>query len=178
MAFGGGGPTSASGPIWPAWRSWSCSTACLIASRHPTRRRGAAIAINFITDQAHSVAFAPPHRSVARQSRQGRLSDMSPHTFGTTDAPPASTSRSLLADRQAVRSPRSPTSSDTAGSTSQTTSSIRSSSRATPTRCARTGHRVGVRNPWPDPMCVISGLATVTEQLTFTTGVYIAQPET
>ena len=28
--------------------------------------------------------------------------------------------------------------------------------------------------PWPDPMCVISGLATVTEQLTFTTGVYIA----
>jgi probable F420-dependent oxidoreductase len=28
--------------------------------------------------------------------------------------------------------------------------------------------------PWPDPMCVLSGLATVTEQLTFTTGVYIA----
>ncbi|HEY1828585.1 MAG TPA: TIGR03619 family F420-dependent LLM class oxidoreductase [Acidimicrobiales bacterium] len=28
--------------------------------------------------------------------------------------------------------------------------------------------------PWPDPMCVISGLATVTERLTFTTGVYIA----
>jgi probable F420-dependent oxidoreductase len=28
--------------------------------------------------------------------------------------------------------------------------------------------------PWPDPMCVISGLATVTEHLTFTTGVYIA----
>jgi probable F420-dependent oxidoreductase len=27
---------------------------------------------------------------------------------------------------------------------------------------------------WPDPMCVISGLATVTERLTFTTGVYIA----
>lgn len=27
---------------------------------------------------------------------------------------------------------------------------------------------------WPDPMCVISGLATVTEHLTFTTGVYIA----
>jgi probable F420-dependent oxidoreductase len=28
--------------------------------------------------------------------------------------------------------------------------------------------------PWPDPMCVLSGLATVTERLTFTTGVYIA----
>jgi probable F420-dependent oxidoreductase len=28
--------------------------------------------------------------------------------------------------------------------------------------------------PWPDPMCMISGLATVTEHLTFTTGVYIA----
>jgi probable F420-dependent oxidoreductase len=28
--------------------------------------------------------------------------------------------------------------------------------------------------PWPDPMCVISGLATVTEHLIFTTGVYIA----
>ena len=28
--------------------------------------------------------------------------------------------------------------------------------------------------PWPDPMCVISGMATVTEQLLFTTGVYIA----
>jgi probable F420-dependent oxidoreductase len=28
--------------------------------------------------------------------------------------------------------------------------------------------------PWPDPMCVLSGLATVTEHLTFTTGVYIA----
>jgi probable F420-dependent oxidoreductase len=27
---------------------------------------------------------------------------------------------------------------------------------------------------WPDPMCVLSGLATVTEHLTFTTGVYIA----
>jgi probable F420-dependent oxidoreductase len=27
--------------------------------------------------------------------------------------------------------------------------------------------------PWPDPMCVISALATVTEHLTFTTGVYI-----
>jgi probable F420-dependent oxidoreductase len=27
---------------------------------------------------------------------------------------------------------------------------------------------------WPDPMCVVSGLATVTEHLTFTTGVYIA----
>jgi probable F420-dependent oxidoreductase len=28
--------------------------------------------------------------------------------------------------------------------------------------------------PWPDPMCVLSGLATVTEHVTFTTGVYIA----
>jgi probable F420-dependent oxidoreductase len=28
--------------------------------------------------------------------------------------------------------------------------------------------------PWPDPMCVISALASVTEHLTFTTGVYIA----
>jgi probable F420-dependent oxidoreductase len=28
--------------------------------------------------------------------------------------------------------------------------------------------------PWPDPMCVISALATITEHLTFTTGVYIA----
>jgi probable F420-dependent oxidoreductase len=28
--------------------------------------------------------------------------------------------------------------------------------------------------PWPDPMCMISGLATVTEHLSFTTGVYIA----
>jgi probable F420-dependent oxidoreductase len=28
--------------------------------------------------------------------------------------------------------------------------------------------------PWPDPMCVISGLATVTTNLVFTTGVYIA----
>jgi len=28
--------------------------------------------------------------------------------------------------------------------------------------------------PWPDPMCVFSGLATVTANLTFTTGVYIA----
>jgi probable F420-dependent oxidoreductase len=28
--------------------------------------------------------------------------------------------------------------------------------------------------PWPDPMCVIAGLATVTEHLTFTTGVYVA----
>ena len=28
--------------------------------------------------------------------------------------------------------------------------------------------------PWPDPMCVISALAAVTEHLTFTTGVYIA----
>jgi probable F420-dependent oxidoreductase len=27
---------------------------------------------------------------------------------------------------------------------------------------------------WPDPMCVFSGLATVTDNLTFTTGVYIA----
>lgn len=27
---------------------------------------------------------------------------------------------------------------------------------------------------WPDPMCVISGLATVTSRLTFTTGVYVA----
>ena len=27
-----GGPTSASGPIWPAWRSWSCSTGCSIGS--------------------------------------------------------------------------------------------------------------------------------------------------
>ena len=27
---------------------------------------------------------------------------------------------------------------------------------------------------WPDPMCVFSGLATVTNHLTFTTGVYIA----
>jgi probable F420-dependent oxidoreductase len=27
---------------------------------------------------------------------------------------------------------------------------------------------------WPDPMCVISALATATERLTFTTGVYIA----
>lgn len=27
---------------------------------------------------------------------------------------------------------------------------------------------------WPDPMCLISGLATVTSQLSFTTGVYIA----
>jgi probable F420-dependent oxidoreductase len=27
---------------------------------------------------------------------------------------------------------------------------------------------------WPDPMCVLSGLATVTEHITFTTGVYIA----
>jgi probable F420-dependent oxidoreductase len=28
--------------------------------------------------------------------------------------------------------------------------------------------------PWPDPMCVIAALATATERLTFTTGVYIA----
>jgi probable F420-dependent oxidoreductase len=28
--------------------------------------------------------------------------------------------------------------------------------------------------PWPDPMCMISGLATVTTNVTFTTGVYIA----
>jgi probable F420-dependent oxidoreductase len=28
--------------------------------------------------------------------------------------------------------------------------------------------------PWPDPMCVISALSSVTEHLTFTTGVYIA----
>jgi probable F420-dependent oxidoreductase len=28
--------------------------------------------------------------------------------------------------------------------------------------------------PWPDPMCMISGLATVTRNLVFTTGVYIA----
>lgn len=28
--------------------------------------------------------------------------------------------------------------------------------------------------PWPDPMCVFSGLATVTTHLTFTTGVYVA----
>ena len=28
--------------------------------------------------------------------------------------------------------------------------------------------------PWPDPMCIFSGLATVTTNLTFTTGVYIA----
>jgi probable F420-dependent oxidoreductase len=28
--------------------------------------------------------------------------------------------------------------------------------------------------PWPDPMCVISALSSVTERLTFTTGVYIA----
>ncbi|HUC05279.1 MAG TPA: TIGR03619 family F420-dependent LLM class oxidoreductase [Acidimicrobiales bacterium] len=28
--------------------------------------------------------------------------------------------------------------------------------------------------PWPDPMCVISGMATVAEHLLFTTGVYIA----
>jgi probable F420-dependent oxidoreductase len=28
--------------------------------------------------------------------------------------------------------------------------------------------------PWPDPMCVISALASVTEEMTFTTGVYIA----
>ena len=28
--------------------------------------------------------------------------------------------------------------------------------------------------PWPDPMCVISALASVTEHVTFTTGVYIA----
>ncbi len=27
---------------------------------------------------------------------------------------------------------------------------------------------------WPDPMCVVSGLATVTNNLTFTTGVYVA----
>jgi probable F420-dependent oxidoreductase len=27
---------------------------------------------------------------------------------------------------------------------------------------------------WPDPMCVFSGLATVTSRLTFTTGVYVA----
>jgi probable F420-dependent oxidoreductase len=27
---------------------------------------------------------------------------------------------------------------------------------------------------WPDPMCVFSGLATVTTELTFTTGVYVA----
>lgn len=27
---------------------------------------------------------------------------------------------------------------------------------------------------WPDPMCVFSGLSTVTEHLTFTTGVYVA----
>jgi probable F420-dependent oxidoreductase len=27
---------------------------------------------------------------------------------------------------------------------------------------------------WPDPMCVVSGLATVTTRLTFTTGVYVA----
>jgi probable F420-dependent oxidoreductase len=27
---------------------------------------------------------------------------------------------------------------------------------------------------WPDPMCVVSGLATVTTNLTFTTGVYVA----
>jgi probable F420-dependent oxidoreductase len=28
--------------------------------------------------------------------------------------------------------------------------------------------------PWPDPMCLISGLATATEHLLFTTGVYVA----
>jgi len=28
--------------------------------------------------------------------------------------------------------------------------------------------------PWPDPMCVISALAAVTEHVTFTTGVYVA----
>ncbi|HVA05687.1 MAG TPA: TIGR03619 family F420-dependent LLM class oxidoreductase [Acidimicrobiales bacterium] len=28
--------------------------------------------------------------------------------------------------------------------------------------------------PWPDPMCVISAMASVTEHVTFTTGVYIA----
>ncbi len=28
--------------------------------------------------------------------------------------------------------------------------------------------------PWPDPMCVISGMASATENLLFTTGVYIA----
>jgi probable F420-dependent oxidoreductase len=28
--------------------------------------------------------------------------------------------------------------------------------------------------PWPDPMCVISALAAVTENVTFTTGVYVA----
>ena len=27
---------------------------------------------------------------------------------------------------------------------------------------------------WPDPMCIFSGLATVTQHLTFTTGVYVA----
>jgi probable F420-dependent oxidoreductase len=28
--------------------------------------------------------------------------------------------------------------------------------------------------PWPDPMCMISAMATVTEHVTFTTGVYVA----
>jgi probable F420-dependent oxidoreductase len=32
----------------------------------------------------------------------------------------------------------------------------------------------GPDTEWPDPMCFISGLATVTRNLTFTTGVYIA----
>jgi len=39
IAFGGGGPTSASGPTWPAWRSGSCSNTCSTAC--PTSGRPA-----------------------------------------------------------------------------------------------------------------------------------------
>ena len=69
-----------------------------------------------------------------------------------------------------------PTSWATAACTSPTICSTHaSSSRATPTRPARTARPAGsTETAWPDPMCVISAMAAATENLLFTTGVYIA----
>ena len=72
--------------------------------------------------------------------------------------------------------PRPATSMGYSGSTSPTTCSTPgSSSRGTPTRRHPTGLPFWEKETeWPDPMCLISALAAVTTNLTFTTGIYIA----
>ena len=72
--------------------------------------------------------------------------------------------------------PRLATSWVTAACTCRTTCSTpRSWRRATPTPTAPTGAPGWEpETPWPDPMSLIAGMAGVTENLVFTTGVYIA----
>ena len=64
----------------------------------------------------------------------------------------------------------------TRGSTSRTTCSTPATSRrATPTPKAPDGAPFWEKETeWPDPMCLISALAAVTTNVTFTTGIYIA----